>query len=168
MFYVFNTLWNHSGIITDPSCLTFRVVPGGSKFGFMEFVEGSEPILKFDYERLATYSSAFLHSPLPFLRLFSLLAKDFDTFLTTAAGSYVGAFLLGPFTLLDYDLLSCSGIRDRHEDNLMCKDKTIFFQLDFKHAYNNKTFGIDSCRFAVSGRFKKVCFLSLFSPLTNS
>lgn len=63
-----------------------------------------------------------------------------DIFLSTAAGGYIGGFLLG--------------IRDRHEDNLMVKDQHKFFQLDFKHAFNNKTFGIDGCRFAISNRFK--------------
>jgi len=69
-----------------------------------------------------------------------LTEEDLDGFLSTAAAGYIGGFLLG--------------IRDRHEDNLMIQDKNKFFQLDFKHAFNNKTFGIDGCRFAISSRFK--------------
>lgn len=47
-------------------------------------------------------------------------------------------------------------------DNLMIKDNNKFYQLDFKHAFNVKTFGIDGCRFAIPTRFKQVQFLLLF------
>jgi len=67
--------------------------------------------------------------------------EQLDVFLSTSSAGYVGAFILG--------------IRDRHKDNLMIKDDYYFFQLDFKHAFNFKTFGIDSCRFAIPTGFKK-------------
>ena len=127
MFDIFNALWESSGLYLKPELITFRVIPGGPNFGFMEFVENSMPIRDFDFASIANYSE-----------------DEMDVFLTTAAAGYIGGFLLG--------------IRDRHEDNLMIKDGHKFFQLDFKHAFNNKTFGIDGCRFAISGRFKVLIF----------
>jgi len=92
-------------------------------FGFMEFVEDSVSVRDFDINLISKFED-----------------ETMDEFLATAAGGYIGGFLLG--------------IRDRHEDNLMIKGNNKFFQLDFKHAFNNRTFGIDGCRFAISKRLK--------------
>jgi phosphatidylinositol kinase/protein kinase (PI-3 family) len=76
-----------------------------------------------------------------FTRIANYSDMEMEAFLTTSSASYVAGFVLG--------------IRDRHEDNLMIQDGYKFFQLDFKHAFNEKTFGIDSCRFAVPAKLKK-------------
>lgn len=73
----------------------------------MEFVENSCSVYEYDFTQISKYSD-----------------EEMETFLKTAAGGYIGGFLLG--------------IRDRHEDNLMIKDNHKFFQLDFKHAFNVK------------------------------
>jgi len=123
IFSVFNSLWKISGLKSGPELILFKVIPGGPSFGFLEFVENSKPLRDFDFSLISKYTE-----------------KQMDRFLATAAGGYIGGFLLG--------------IRDRHEDNLMIKDDDKFFQLDFKHSFNNKTFGIDGCRFAISQRLK--------------
>jgi len=105
---------------------TFRVIPKGSDFALLEFVSDSCSMRDYD---------------LNYLESDDFNQDQEEAFLTTAAGGFVGAFLLG--------------IRDRHKDNLMIKDDYIFFQLDFKHAFNFKTFGIDSCRFAIPTGFKQ-------------
>ncbi|KAL6045030.1 Phosphatidylinositol 4,5-bisphosphate 3-kinase catalytic subunit gamma isoform [Balamuthia mandrillaris] len=65
----------------------------------------------------------------------SFSAADMEQFITTAAGGFVAGYLLG--------------IRDRHQDNMMIQNDTTFFHLDFKHAFNRKTRGIDACHFAI-------------------
>jgi len=131
IFDVFNTLWRGSGLKSRPELVTFKVVPASPSFGFMEFVENSVPLREYDVNSIQNYTE-----------------EEMDLFLATAAGGYIGGFLLG--------------IRDRHEDNLMIKDNNKFFQLDFKHAFNNKTFGIDGCRFAISKRLKNAIEARIF------
>jgi len=123
IFNVFNSMWQGSALQSEPQLITFKVVPAGPGFGFMECVENSCSVHDYDFTNISKYSD-----------------EEMETFLKTAAGGYIGGFLLG--------------IRDRHEDNLMIKDNHKFFQLDFKHAFNVKTFGIDGCRFAISHRLK--------------
>jgi len=41
MFEVFNALWESSGLYMEPDLLTFKVLPGSTNFGWMEFVEGA-------------------------------------------------------------------------------------------------------------------------------
>jgi len=122
MWHLFTTLWESSGLQVKPKLVSFSILPGNN-FGLMEFVEGSCSLRDFDLASLS-----------------KLADDEMDEFLATAAGGYIGGFMLG--------------IRDRHEDNLMVKDGKSFYHLDFKHAFNVKTFGIDGCRFAISGRFK--------------
>eukprot|EP01129_Flabellula_baltica_P014581 TRINITY_DN7014_c0_g1_i1.p1 TRINITY_DN7014_c0_g1~~TRINITY_DN7014_c0_g1_i1.p1 ORF type:complete len:602 (-),score=118.32 TRINITY_DN7014_c0_g1_i1:968-2659(-) len=124
LFEVFNFLWRISGLPIEPVLITFKVVPGGESFGLMEFVEDSKSIRDFDFSSLDNLTDS----------------EDREVFLATAAGGFVGAFILG--------------IRDRHKDNLMVKGTNQFFQLDFKHAFNYKTRVIDSCRFAIPSDFK--------------
>jgi len=123
IFNCFNSLWVGSALQSDPQLITFKVVPGGRSFGFLEFVENSCPVHDFDWKDVSQFTD-----------------DQMEAFLKTAAGGFIGGFLLG--------------IRDRHEDNLMIKDGYKFFQLDFKHAFNMKTFGIDGCRFAISRRLQ--------------
>eukprot|EP01127_Copromyxa_protea_P023957 TRINITY_DN9226_c0_g1_i1.p1 TRINITY_DN9226_c0_g1~~TRINITY_DN9226_c0_g1_i1.p1 ORF type:complete len:600 (-),score=115.15 TRINITY_DN9226_c0_g1_i1:37-1836(-) len=123
VFNIFTVLCETSGLSVKPEIIKFRIV-AGENFGLMEFVENSVPLRDFDIELILQCSE-----------------EEIDTFLATAAGGYLGGFLLG--------------IRDRHEDNLMIKDNNKFYQLDFKHAFNVKTFGIDGCRFAIPSRFKQ-------------
>eukprot|EP01130_Rhizamoeba_saxonica_P013820 TRINITY_DN5939_c0_g1_i1.p1 TRINITY_DN5939_c0_g1~~TRINITY_DN5939_c0_g1_i1.p1 ORF type:complete len:557 (-),score=95.41 TRINITY_DN5939_c0_g1_i1:39-1646(-) len=123
MFHIFNYIWQKSGLSINPELLTFNVVPGGLNFGLMEFVSNSKSVRDFNFNDMDDYDE-----------------YERDTFLSTAAGGFIGAFLLG--------------IRDRHKDNLMIKDNHQFFQLDFKHAFNLKTFGVDSCRFAIPTMMK--------------
>uniref|UniRef100_A0A6B2L185 PI3K/PI4K catalytic domain-containing protein n=1 Tax=Arcella intermedia TaxID=1963864 RepID=A0A6B2L185_9EUKA len=63
-----------------------------------------------------------------------------DRFLSTTSAAFIGGFILG--------------IRDRHEDNFLIRNDTDFLQLDFGFLFNNKTRGIDGCRFAISHRLK--------------
>jgi len=123
MFEVFNRIWKNAGIINKTHLLTFKVIPGGDKYGLIEFVENSRSMRDFNLDLLDNFSD-----------------DEEDEFISTSSAGYVGAYLLG--------------IRDRHKDNLMIKDDYKFFQLDFKHAFNFKTFGIDSCRFAIPTGFK--------------
>jgi len=123
IFGVFNSLWKTSGLKSKPEIVLFKVVPGSSTFGFLQFMENSTTLRDFDFSLITNFSNS-----------------DMDRFLATTAAGYIGGFLLG--------------IRDRHEDNLMVSCKTDFFQLDFGHMFNNKTRGIDGCRFAISRRLK--------------
>lgn len=66
-----------------PEIIQFRIL-AGENFGLMEFVEHSVPLRDFDIELLLKCND-----------------QEIDRFLATAAGGYLGGFLLG--------------IRDRHE-----------------------------------------------------
>lgn len=103
MFEVFNALWLSSGLLLKPELITFRCIPGGTNFGFMEFVENSGPIRDYDFAHIASLTG----TSFALRRALMRTDDEMDTFLSTAAAGYIGGFLLG--------------IRDRHEDNLMVK-----------------------------------------------
>lgn len=58
MFEVFNALWLSSGLLVKPELITFRCIPGGPNFGFMEFVENSGPIRDYDFANIASLTGA--------------------------------------------------------------------------------------------------------------
>jgi len=59
---------------------------------------------------------------------------------TSMAGSYLACWVLG--------------IRDRHQDNMMIKDNTIFFHIDFGFIFNDAP-GFDAPIFSIPGGFRK-------------
>eukprot|EP01124_Arcella_intermedia_P029958 TRINITY_DN6452_c0_g1_i1.p1 TRINITY_DN6452_c0_g1~~TRINITY_DN6452_c0_g1_i1.p1 ORF type:complete len:702 (+),score=146.96 TRINITY_DN6452_c0_g1_i1:38-2143(+) len=61
-------------------------------------------------------------------------ADQKDVFICSLAGSYLASFVLG--------------IRDRHEDNMLMKNKHIFFHIDFSHLWNNAPL-LDAPRIAI-------------------
>jgi len=66
---------------------------------------------------------------------------DRRQFILSAAGAYVTSWVLG--------------IRDRHQDNMLIKDGTIFFNIDFEHIFNQKTKFNDAPRFAIHSKMKR-------------
>jgi hypothetical protein len=76
----------YPGLTIKPEIIQFRIL-AGENFGLMEFVENSIPLRDFEIEKL-----------------FQCTEEEIDQFLATAAGGYLGGFLLG--------------IRDRHEGKM--------------------------------------------------
>lgn len=74
-----------------------------------------------------------------------------NMFLASLAGSVVAGYVLG--------------IRDRHQDNMLIKDRHIFFHIDFGHLWNQGPL-VDAPRVAIPIRLKanlkEVCDFSTF------
>jgi hypothetical protein len=90
MFQCFNFLWQLSG--SRVNALVFGVIPLTPELGLMEYVDASEPLNSWPIaEAISKFS-----------------AQELDEFLDSAAGSFVGCYVLG--------------IRDRHRDKygVMC------------------------------------------------
>jgi len=107
-FLIFNHIWRQDnerfgGVDKVPFCITYDVLPTGDRTGLMEFVKGAKPLNDYDWKSWVEDNK---HN-----------SDTLDTMLRSAAGSSVGAYVLG-----------CG---DRHWDNILIKDGHSLFHIDF-------------------------------------
>lgn len=113
MFHLFNGLWEQASLTMTPYVRLYRVVPVRKDAGFVEFVPSwlhpcsifsrlmlSRPVESYDWSKVDAFT-----------------VDEKKALVLSAAGSFVGAFVLG--------------VRDRHRDNMMVSDKGEFFHIDF-------------------------------------
>ena len=138
VFEVINFLWRHSYVAPKPCALTFSVVPGATDFGFMEFVQDAAPV------RDTETRGAFVEM----LSELGKVSREAErSFVRTLAGSLVSGHVVG--------------IGDRHEDNMMrwhghgSAAPLLYFQLDFKHVFGNRTKGVDAAPLTIPTRMKE-------------
>jgi len=134
MFRVFNYLWRHSFIpkAFKPCALDLEVLPAGHKFGFMEYVENSEPAANYDWDKL-----------------YKCDEKQLQVFLRTAAGSMIAGHVLGIGDRHQDNIM----LREVELPNIgTCVQ---FFQLDFKHCLGMRT-RIDTDAIAIPSKMKRV------------
>jgi Domain found in Dishevelled, Egl-10, and Pleckstrin (DEP)/Phosphatidylinositol 3- and 4-kinase len=130
MFRCFNMIWEHSPeLFPDmsqiPFAFSYEVFPTGVKRGFMEAVSGLESLNGFDWNA------------------WKLRAKDpvvLKRMIMSAAGSYVGAYILGA--------------ADRHQDNVQIQDGLTMMHIDFGFLLGS-TPPIDAPRFAIYPEMEK-------------
>uniref|UniRef100_A0A6B2LEF7 PI3K/PI4K catalytic domain-containing protein n=1 Tax=Arcella intermedia TaxID=1963864 RepID=A0A6B2LEF7_9EUKA len=77
MFFVFNKIWQNSGMARKPFIHLYRVLPISAKKGFVEFVK-SCPIQSYQWVELLKFDE-----------------KKKEEFILSAAGAFAGAFILG-------------------------------------------------------------------------
>jgi hypothetical protein len=107
-FYLFNVLWAQSDIAEKPFIHQYRLIPMGPDTGCVEFVQDSESLQTFSFEKMwPKYTD-----------------EDKSTLLRSAAGSYVAGWVMG--------------VRDRHQDNMMVQHGNMFFHIDLGHIFNEK------------------------------
>eukprot|EP01125_Pyxidicula_operculata_P017611 TRINITY_DN6186_c0_g1_i1.p1 TRINITY_DN6186_c0_g1~~TRINITY_DN6186_c0_g1_i1.p1 ORF type:complete len:1077 (-),score=225.92 TRINITY_DN6186_c0_g1_i1:285-3515(-) len=117
MFEVFNSLWSKSNLVDKPFLFTYKCLPLTEDYGFIQFVENAKSVNTFDWSKLKSMSN-----------------QDKLKFICSAAGSFIGSWVLG--------------IRDRHQDNMLIKDDNVFFHIDFGHLFNNKPL-VDAPRISI-------------------
>lgn len=107
-FYLFNVLWQHSDLDEKPFIHQYRLIPMGPDIGCVEFVQDSESLQTFSFEKMwPKYTE-----------------EEKTTLLRSAAGSYVAGWVMG--------------VRDRHQDNMMVQHGNMFFHIDLGHIFNEK------------------------------
>lgn len=107
-FYLFNVLWSLSDIDDKPFIHQYRLIPMGPDTGCVEFVQDSESLQTFSFEKMwPKYTE-----------------EDKSILLRSAAGSYVAGWVMG--------------VRDRHQDNMMVQHSNMFFHIDLGHIFNEK------------------------------
>lgn len=127
MFFVFNKIWESSGLEEIPHIYQYLVVPTGVKQGCVQFVSDSISVERYDWQKKV---------------LFHSFNKDeINRLICTAAGGFIGSFILG--------------IRDRHRDNMMIKEDGTFFHIDFGYVFNKETW-FDANRFAIPTEVKQI------------
>jgi hypothetical protein len=131
MFRCFNQIWNESPeIFPDPEqtplAFPYEVFPTDIKRGFMEAVSGLESLKDFDWEDWKLTKAVD--------------RKNVIRMVMSAAGSYVGAYILGA--------------ADRHQDNVQIKDGTTMLHIDFGFLLGS-TPPIDGPRFAIYPQMEK-------------
>ena len=108
MFRIFNFVWRQDReLFPDPEKVpfsyTYSVLPTGNRKGIMETLTDVVPLNHYDWAKWVTekgHSSAVK-----------------DLMMRSAAGSFVGAYVLG--------------CRDRHWDNIMLKNECMLLHIDF-------------------------------------
>jgi hypothetical protein len=124
-FRLFNAMWKHDadefadGLI--PFTTTYEVFPTGPKTGLMEVVKGVESLKDFDW---TAWRSKYADDIAVQHRM-----------IASAAGAYVGAYVLG--------------VRDRHWDNILIADETTLMHIDFGFLLGQEP-PIDAPRFSIS------------------
>lgn len=78
MFFLFNNLWSQSMLVNCPFILLYKIVPMGSKFGVMEFVQNCVSSGKYEWKNL-----------------FEGEGSGTRRFICSMAGSYVACWVLG-------------------------------------------------------------------------
>lgn len=128
MFRIFNAIWSSSpSVFPEPSdapfAVTYEVIPTGNKQGFFEAIEGVVPYKDFRWKewRCSGNEEAVRH------------------FINSAAGGYIGAYVLG--------------VRDRHWDNILVQNDTTLIQIDFGYLLGSNP-PIDAPRFSISKAMK--------------
>lgn len=107
-FYLFNCLWQQSDLDEKPFIHQYRLIPMGPDIGCVEFVQDSESLQTFSFEKAwPKYTE-----------------EEKTTLLRSAAGSYVAGWVMG--------------VRDRHQDNMMVQHGNMFFHIDLGHIFNEK------------------------------
>jgi len=127
MFFVFNKIWESSALEEIPQIYQYLVVPTGNKQGCVQFIDDSTSVERFDWHKKVLFN---VFSP-----------KEIGRLISTAAGGFVGSFVLG--------------IRDRHRDNMMIKNDGTFFHIDFAYLFNKETW-FDANRFAIPTEIKQI------------
>lgn len=107
-FYLFNVLWQQSDLDEKPFIHQYRLIPMGPDIGCVEFVQDSESLQTFSFEKAwPKYTE-----------------EEKTILLRSAAGSYVAGWVMG--------------VRDRHQDNMMVQHGNMFFHIDLGHIFNEK------------------------------
>eukprot|EP01130_Rhizamoeba_saxonica_P011329 TRINITY_DN4704_c0_g1_i2.p1 TRINITY_DN4704_c0_g1~~TRINITY_DN4704_c0_g1_i2.p1 ORF type:complete len:702 (+),score=139.47 TRINITY_DN4704_c0_g1_i2:25-2130(+) len=126
MFHIFQNLWDHSILKRIPILHTYKTLPLGDNFGLIELVTNVQSINGFDWVQLIDRKEYD--------------DEQLDILLRSMAGGYVAGWVLG--------------IRDRHQDNMLIKDDSIFLHIDFGHLFNDRTPINDAPRFSIPKEFK--------------
>eukprot|EP00186_Timspurckia_oligopyrenoides_P000430 CAMPEP_0182442254 /NCGR_PEP_ID=MMETSP1172-20130603/1193_1 /TAXON_ID=708627 /ORGANISM="Timspurckia oligopyrenoides, Strain CCMP3278" /LENGTH=685 /DNA_ID=CAMNT_0024637013 /DNA_START=2375 /DNA_END=4432 /DNA_ORIENTATION=+ len=126
MFLCFNSLWqSHLSSAMRPQeipyCVTYNVLPTSRKEGLLEVVPGLGSLNAFDWENWAS--------------IYASNDEVKDCMVRTAAGSYIGAYVLG--------------VRDRHWDNILVQHNCSLVHIDFGFILGAVP-PIDAPRFSVS------------------
>lgn len=127
MFHCFNTIWEHLPQFFSrderPFICTYDVVPCGDLRGIMETVNDIESLKDFDWKKWANEADP----------------STIDSMVRSAAGAYVGAYVLG--------------VRDRHWDNILIKEGRYLMHIDFGFLMGQMP-PVDAPRFSVSGQMQ--------------
>jgi len=126
-FQVFNVIWRTCGDFPDvkkrPYIHTYQVFPTGIDVGFMELVDNAESFKNFDWEAWLKNSNDDM----------------VQRMITSAAGSYIGGFVLG--------------VRDRHWDNILIRNKHTMLHIDFGFLLGTQP-PIDAPKLSISSGMK--------------
>jgi hypothetical protein len=129
VFRLLNYLWDSEGLVygdsKEPVCaFVYGCMPLSSSIGFIEFLDGCESLK--NVVRVAVHN-------------FDNQAKE--RMVASAAGSYIGAFMLG--------------VRDRHYDNILVRKDGLMFHIDFGYALGN-TVAFDADAIAITPELQTV------------
>lgn len=128
LFAVFNVMWARESVCGEFGlpvvALTYNVMPIQVDMELIQFVDNLVPL-----RHILQYAGQFCE-------------RGLHRLITTAAGAFTAAFVLG--------------IRDRHDENIViCKDDGSLFNIDFGNILGD-TPSIDTSEFAITNNFKEV------------
>jgi len=123
VFRLFNHIWRESGIKhgnVPVRCHEYYTVATGINVGAIEYVENCIPLA--EIQKMGSFSS-----------------DKIERLISTGAGSYIAAFLLG--------------VRDRHDENIMIRQDGTMFHIDFGRAFGDAVL-MDASSFAITKGFR--------------
>eukprot|EP01083_Nonionella_stella_P294347 1000675_1 len=128
MFRFFNDIWKEEECKYKNDLVhihTYRCVPFCEDFGCIEYVDHCIPLTQIKQYDEQSNDDAFM-----------------DALIASAAGSYIGAFILG--------------IRDRHSDNILIQKNGTLFHIDYGYILGEKLSGLDASAFAITSDLQNI------------
>lgn len=126
---VMNILWSEHGCFykgKNIQALTYKCFPLGVDYGIIEFIPNCRTIKDITDGRKTN----------------KLSADNMSQLMSTCAGSYIAAYILG--------------IRDRHYENVLVTDEGTVFHIDFGYMLGEKVAGLDASKFAITSDLAKL------------